>query len=90
MKKENKSMIDLIDNTESSIPNIDKAVKTIHQSTKEKQVKFSIAIPESLHKDLKKIVIDEGVDLRRFFLQAALEKCESLNYPFKDKYPDLR
>ena len=81
-----KSMIDLMDNTEPNIANIDRAVKTIHQSQKEKQVKFSIAIPENLHKELKKIAIDEGMDLRRFFLQAALKKGETLGYQLQEDH----
>ncbi|MEM8527992.1 MAG: hypothetical protein AAGG68_25345 [Bacteroidota bacterium] len=86
---EKKSMIELMDNQEPIVPNIEKAVKSIHQSQKEKLVKFSIATPESLHKELKKIAIDEGIDLRRFFLQAALEKCERLNHSLKEAYPDF-
>lgn len=85
-----KSMIDLMDNTEPTIQNIDKVVKTIHQNPKEKLVKLTVATPESLHKQLKKIAIDEGTDLRRFFLQAVLEKCEKLNYKLQEEYPDLR
>jgi hypothetical protein len=88
MSKEKKSMIDLIDIT-TTIPNIDQAVKTIHQSSKERQVKTSVAIPESLHKELKKIAIDEGIDLRRFILQAVLDKCEAMEHPLKGKYAGL-
>ena len=89
MSKEKKSMIDLIDQSEPNIPNFDKAVKTIHQTAKERQVKTSVAIPESLHRELKKIAIDEGVDLRRFILQAVLDKCESTGHPLKAQYENL-
>jgi hypothetical protein len=34
--------------------------------------------PESLHRELKKAIIDESMDLKSFFLEAVREKYEKL------------
>jgi len=74
-----KSMIDLV-GSEVELTDIDKAVKMIHRQNGEALKRFSISMPEHLHKQLKKIAIDEGLHLKEFFLQAALEKCERMEY----------
>jgi len=75
-----KSMVDFVDSQSEVGFDVDKAVKTILQQKDEKMVRYGIVTPESLHKQLKKIAIDEGINLKDFFLQAVLEKCERMNY----------
>ncbi|MEM8528074.1 MAG: hypothetical protein AAF806_10405 [Bacteroidota bacterium] len=82
-------MMDFIATQEQNLPDIEKSVKLIHRNKGEKQSRITIQTIDSLHKNLKKIVIDEGTDLKRFIHSAILEKCEKLGYPIKSKYEDL-
>lgn len=87
-KREKKSIVDLMSQGASSPEEeqLEKAVEKIHQIPtpkkvkKEKTIRVTVDTPESLHKQLKKIVVDEGTDLRAFYLQAVKEKCERLGY----------
>ena len=80
-KREKKSIVDLMNNSEIEEIQVEKAVEQIHKMVKpkkEKTVRVTVDTPESLHKNLKKLVIDESLDLKTFFLQAVEEKYERM------------
>ncbi len=81
-KIEKKSIVDLINSPAPEARQLERAVEKIHQSPsvleKEKTVRVTVDTPESFHKELKRVIIDEAVDLKTFFLQAVREKLERL------------
>lgn len=85
MKKQKRSIVDLMNHPTPEQEQVEAAVEKVHLLAtlpnaikKEKTVRISIDTPESLHKTLKKIIIDESLDLKTFFLQAVEEKLEKL------------
>lgn len=85
MKKQKRSIIDLMNSPAPQHEQVEAAVNKVHSianlqtaQKKEKTVRVTIDTPESLHKALKKIIIDESVDLKTFFLQAVEEKLEKV------------
>lgn len=90
MKREKRSIVDLMTPSTPETDQVEAAVEKVHLlanltqvKKKEKTVRVTIDTPESLHKALKKIIIDESIDLRTFFLQAAEEKLEKLSQKVK-------
>ena len=83
-KREKRSIVDLMDHPSPAIDQLESAVEKIHQlepaakAEKEKTVRVTVDTPESLHKELKKAIIDESMDLKTFFLEAVREKYEKL------------
>ena len=84
-KREKRSIVDLMDHPSPEIDQLEGAVEKIHQLEpaaakveKEKTVRVTVDTPESLHKELKKAIIDESMDLKTFFLEAVREKYEKL------------
>lgn len=84
-KRQKKSIVDLMSKAPQPKPEIlEEGVKKIHKAAdkqktaekKEKTIRVTVDTPASLHKELKKIIIDEGVDLKTFYLQAVREKCQ--------------
>ena len=78
-KLEKKNLADLIDT--KKLDALETAVNQIHQQSKvekEKTVRATVDIPETFHKELKKLLIDESLELKTFFIQAIQEKYERL------------
>ena len=85
-KRAKKSIADLMDH---QVPNEGlmelAANKVYRESIKgkkektEKTVRATVDIPESFHKELKKLLIDESLELKTFCLQAIQEKYERLS-----------
>lgn len=84
-KREKRSIVDLMDRPSPEYDQLEGAVEKIHRpvpaaikTEKEKTVRVTVDAPESLHKELKKVIIDESMDLKTFFLEAVREKYEKL------------
>lgn len=77
-----KTIADLMGSTLSEEKDMELAVKQIHDQAqkkiREKTVRVTVDTPESLHKSLKKIIIDHSMDLKTFFLEAVQEKYERM------------
>ncbi len=92
-KREKRSIVDMIGQTPpAEMDLVEKGVEEIHSAKKvspklekkEKLVRVTVDTPASLHKELKKIIVDEDMDLKTFYLQAVREKCERLGYRIPD------
>lgn len=86
MKKNKKlSIIDLVNQATPEEKQFEKAVDKIHklssasQLEEEKTVRLTIDLPESMHKNLKKLIIDESISLKYFALQAIIEKLDRIS-----------
>lgn len=86
MKKNKKlSIIDLVNQSTPEEKQFEKAVDKIHklsstsQLEEEKTVRLTIDLPESMHKNLKKLIIDESISLKYFALQAIIEKLDRIS-----------
>lgn len=86
MKKNKKlSIIDLVNQSTPEEKQFEKAVNKIHKFSsnspqeKEKTVRLTIDLPESMHKNLKKLIIDQSVSLKDFAIQAITEKLSRLS-----------
>lgn len=91
MKRQKKSIIDLMNKPAPESQMVEDAVNKIHNSKplselKGKTVRVTIDTPEALHKELKKLIIDQDMDLKSFFLDAVKEKCEKLGLKLGLKY----
>ena len=78
-KQEKKRITDLMDNSIPSEEMINQAAKQIHQPNKEKMVRATVDLPESFHKELRKLLIDMDKDLKAFCKEAIMDKYEQLN-----------
>lgn len=93
-KRLKKSIVDLMSKTPKPEDDlVEKGVAQIHgtsvspepeKTKKEKTVRVTVDTPETLHKELKKIIIDQEMDLKTFYLQAVREKSERLGYKVPD------
>jgi len=91
MKRNKKSIIDLMNKPAPESRILEEAVNKIHNiksvpETKGKTVRVTVDTPETLHKELKKLIIDQDMDLKSFFLDAVKEKCEKLGLKLDLKY----
>ena len=81
-KREKRSITDLMNQSTPEQELVDQAVNKIHQqaknASKEKTVRATVDIPASFHKELKKLLIDESLELKIFCLQAIQEKYDRL------------
>jgi hypothetical protein len=79
-RREKKKIADFLNQPTPEARQVEEAVKRIHQKQPgEKMVRVSVDTPEGLHRQLKKLMIDEGTDLKTFFLEAVAEKMERLD-----------
>lgn len=81
-KRDKKSIVDFVNQPTPDADQVDEAVKQIHKQPigqSEKMVRVSVDTPESLHRELKKLVIDQGIGLKEFYLEAVVEKMKCLN-----------
>lgn len=83
MKRKKRSIVDLMNQSTPENDQVEAAVEKVHLlaslpqlKKQEKTVRVTIDTPESLHKALKKLIIDESVNLKTFFLQAVTEKLD--------------
>ncbi|PHN00916.1 hypothetical protein [Flavilitoribacter nigricans] len=90
-KREKRSITDLINQATPDEHQVEAAVHQIHQNIaqpkKEKTTRATVDIPVSFHKELKKLLIDESMELKTFCLQAIQEKYERLTSA-TDKRPN--
>ena len=80
--RDKKSIVDLVNQTMPDTDQVNKAIKQIHKQSigqSEKMVRVSVDTPESLHRELKKLVIDQGIGLKEFYLEAVVEKMKRSN-----------
>lgn len=91
MKRQKKSLVDLINKPAPESKILEEAVNKIHNlkplpELRGKTVRVTIDTPEALHKELKKLIIDQDMDLKSFFLDAVKEKCEKLGLKLELRY----
>ncbi|MFM9947702.1 MAG: hypothetical protein ACKV1O_07165 [Saprospiraceae bacterium] len=91
IKRQKKSIIDLMNKTAPESKILEEAVNKIHNikpamELKGKTVRVTIDTPEAMHKELKKLIIDQDMDLKSFFLNAVKEKCDKLGLKLDLKY----
>lgn len=86
MKKNKKlSIIDLVNQTTPEEKQFEKEVEKVHKLSSTAQleegrtVRLTIDLPESMHKTLKKLMIDESISLKAFAFQAVVEKLDRIS-----------
>lgn len=81
-KRKKKSIAELLNKPALDEQQMEKAIDRVHKigkmNQKEATVRATVDIPLSFHKELKKMLIDESLELKTFCLQAILEKYERL------------